>query len=395
LTPPLAMPTSMKRINDLFLSKVTFILLLCFLTIEISIGQSNALFILEGKCSIQNGIIHLGAIDRSYYPNSEEGYTVKLINGYFKFQAPIKYPYAFRLLIKQKGKLVFVSDMFFVEKGLQTININTGTSGNLPEINNILMKELKIDYANWFQSYYNIETKFNNKRDSLLHVFDNTLPLKVSSALMIAMDDLSSQNDTLLLQYTKKHPGSYVALWKLADKVTNGYKVIFDSILNCFSPNIKTTHTAKVLSEKLSTARVGSIGNRFPDLNISDTKRKILLHVIKENNKYTLIDFWFSSCSPCKAQFQELKRLYKSFSSKGFNIIGISVDSKEDFRNWQNVIYTSNLTWPQYLDIDQTVSRKLSILSYPSNFLLDKEGVIIYKNITLYELGKLLNDNLN
>ena len=361
---------------------------------EISVSQSYNSFVLKGKCSISDGLIHLGTLDGNYYPCIVDGYDVKLINGYFSIDAPIKYPYAFRILIKQNGVLVYVSDMFFVEKGLQTININVGENKGLLTIDNTSMEELKSDYALWFKSYNSEVNEFNIKKDSLLHIYNNSLPSKETSRLMNEMDKLSAHNDTLLLQYTKKHPGSFVALWKLVDKVTNGYKVIFDSILTCFSPEIKATYTAKALMETLKTARIGRVGNHFPALYLSDTKTKILLQTIQTNSKYTLIDFWFSSCAPCKSQFQELRRLYDSYSFKGFNIIGISVDQEEDIDKWRSAINSYGLIWPQYLDLNQTESRKLSILSYPSNFLLDEKGIIIAKNISLYDLSKILEDNL-
>lgn len=384
----------MKKIYSQFIFKALFIFLLCLITTEISISQIQTAFTLKGECNIPDGLVHLGLIDESYNSSKVEGYDANLINGHFSIEAPITDPSAFRLFIKQKGIVIYVSNMFFVEKGLQTISINAREYGSLPTIDNASMKELKSDYTLWFQSYNNEEEKLNFKRDSLSLIYNNSLPLKETSELMNGRVKLSVQNDTLLLQYTKKHPKSFVALWKLAERLTDGYEVIFDSIFTCFSQEIKATYTAKVLTEKLKTARIGKIGNRFPDLYLSDSKTKILVPVVQTKNKYTLIDFWFSSCGPCKAQLQELKRLYDSYFSRGFNIIGISVDQRENISNWRNAINSNSLTWPQYLDLDLKESQKLSILSYPSNFLLNKEGIIIAKDISLYDLSKILEDNL-
>lgn len=46
-------------------------------------------------------------------------------------------------------------------------------------------------------------------------------------------------------------------------------------------------------------------------------------------DKYLLIDFWTSWCPHCNAASPELKRLYSEYSSKGFEILGVSIDGNE------------------------------------------------------------------
>ncbi|MEY4935529.1 MAG: hypothetical protein RIS64_1888, partial [Bacteroidota bacterium] len=43
-------------------------------------------------------------------------------------------------------------------------------------------------------------------------------------------------------------------------------------------------------------------------------------------------------------------------------------------KNWKNVIKNFNLPWQQYLDLNGIEAKKLSIVAYPSNFLLDEQG---------------------
>lgn len=369
-------------------------IIVCLIYPVLSYSQSNEPFTLKGECDIQTGLVHLGTIESSYYPSKGDGYDAKLINGKFIFNEPIKYPYAFRLFIIRNGIIVYVSDLFFVEKGFQTIKVNVHESMNLPEISNSTMEEYKSTFAQWFDSYIQKDNKYSLKRDSIKQIYKNKLPVDIESSLANEMHQLSNENDIVLLNYTKKHPDSYVALWKLVDKVINGYKDIYDSIATSFSDKIKKTYTAKVLVEKLKTARIARLGNSFPILYLSDSKKNILVNAVHSNNKFTLIDFWFSDCSPCKAQFQELKKLYTNYASKGFNIIGISVDQKENINKWQKTIDLYGLNWEQYLDINNKETQKLSILAYPSNFLLDEKGIIIAKNITLTDLSKILENNL-
>ncbi len=368
---------------------------LCFTYPLLSIFcQTHDTFTLQGECNIQNGLVHLEPIDSIYYPSKICSFTTILSNGRFTFKGPIKYPLAYRLFVIENNKVVYHSNLFFVNKGLQTIMVNTKELGSLPEINNTTMQELRVNYFHSFKTYYLNVERNNLKRDSLNKTYNYKLPITVDSDLANEMKVLSNQEDSILLFYTKKHPNSYVALWKIVDKVTGGYNEIYESIISNFSDKIKKNYTGKLLSNYMKTAKVAKIGNIFPTLTLFDSIQNINIITKYSNNKFTLIDFWFSDCSPCKAQFQELRRLYEKYSIKGFDIISISIDQPEDIAKWKKTVNIYGLIWKQYLDINKNESRKLSIFSFPSNYLLDENGIILAKNIPLADLSEFLRVNI-
>jgi len=108
---------------------------------------------------------------------------------------------------------------------------------------------------------------------------------------------------------------------------------------------------------------------------------------------FHLVDFWFSGCAPCRAQFNTLKELYSQYSNKGFEIVGISND--KDKKEWGKAIIDEKLSWQQYWDMNRKDTHRLSINVFPSNFLIDSKGKIIAKNISLEALDELLSRDLN
>jgi len=62
--------------------------------------------------------------------------------------------------------------------------------------------------------------------------------------------------------------------------------------------------------------------------------------------------------------------------------------------NWENVLNKYQLEWPQYWDQDQKQSSKLAINIFPTNFLLDKNGKIIAKNLMPNQLSYFLSKHL-
>ncbi len=49
----------------------------------------------------------------------------------------------------------------------------------------------------------------------------------------------------------------------------------------------------------------------------------------QDKGKVVLIDFWATWCAPCLAEMPHLKKLYKELHQKGFEIVGISLDSNK------------------------------------------------------------------
>ncbi len=92
--------------------------------------------------------------------------------------------------------------------------------------------------------------------------------------------------------------------------------------------------------------------------------------------------------------FEKLKTIYQKYRFKGFEIIGISTDEKKNKADWKKAIIRYNLSWKHFWDVNGFWAQKLSINSFPTNFLLDNTGKIIAKNIEPTELEKLLEKNL-
>jgi alkyl hydroperoxide reductase subunit AhpC len=85
-----------------------------------------------------------------------------------------------------------------------------------------------------------------------------------------------------------------------------------------------------------------------------------------------------------------LKKIYAKYHNEEFEIIGVSVDQKLQKEEWKKTIAKYSLPWVQYWDIDGKKAAELNIIAYPTNFLLDENGIIIAKNIDPITLEKLL-----
>jgi thiol-disulfide isomerase/thioredoxin len=107
--------------------------------------------------------------------------------------------------------------------------------------------------------------------------------------------------------------------------------------------------------------------------------------------KYVLIDFWASWCRPCRQESPVLVNIYQEYQSKGFEIYSVSLDSKTE--NWQKAIEKDQLKWLHVSDLQgwqASPAFDYNVTAIPANFLLDKNGKIIAKNLR----GKALAEKL-
>jgi peroxiredoxin len=142
--------------------------------------------------------------------------------------------------------------------------------------------------------------------------------------------------------------------------------------------------------EKMANAMANlEIGKVAPDFTLL-TKDGVEVTLSSFRGKYLLVDFWASWCAPCRQENPNVVAAYKKFNKKGFEILSVSVD--EDREKWQEAIVTDKLTWSQVIDVrgEGSVAEIYAIQSIPTTFLLDREGVIVAKNLR----GEQLNEKL-
>jgi peroxiredoxin len=170
-------------------------------------------------------------------------------------------------------------------------------------------------------------------------------------------------------------------------------------LLGKFETNLPGHVYVAEMKEMLSTrekmeagAEATKEGNVAPDFTLTSTDGKeVALSSYK--GKYVLVDFWASWCGPCRKENPNVVKAYNAYNAKGFEVLSVSVDDNE--AKWLEAIKEDGLTWTQVRDTDKSVGTQYNVKQIPTTILLDKEGVIIAKNLRGEALEQKLAELLN
>lgn len=198
----------------------------------------------------------------------------------------------------------------------------------------------------------------------------------------IPEDSLSSRIDGLLASVKVGSPNHMTALRAFLE----GFQQSKSSLYVQYGRKYLAEYTdSSPLSQQIranvSAMEITATGAIPPDISLTNPDGKtVSLSSLRGN--VVMLDFWASWCKPCRAENPNVVKAYNKYHSKGFEILGVSLDKNK--APWVGAIAQDGLIWKHVSDLkgwQSAPARDYGVTSIPMTFLLDKEGRIIGKNL--------------
>jgi len=345
-------------------------------------------FVISGKITNAEGkYLHLDELKVS---SSVPVDSVELKkDGSFKFTGKINYPNFYLLRLNEKN---FVTLLVDTTEKITVIGdaanfsrdyIVEGSPGSLlvQELNNKLTKtKHKLDSIS---SRINVFRTHAEYRDTVIK-WNHELDFIKQSQTRYSTD------------FVQKHPFSLSSVLALYQKFDDSNYVVQDlqslkvaaSALNSFFPkseHVKALYanTQRLMIEEKNNKLQQFIeknGVNSPDITLPNYNgREIALSSLA--GKVVLIQFWSALNRDSRIQNEALVELYNKYKSKGLEIYQVSIDT--DRMAWLDAIKQDGLKWINVGDMkgSVTVTNYFNIKTIPSNYILDKDRRIAYKNL--------------
>lgn len=375
-----------------------FIFILLVTIVVLSSCEKGNHFTIGGKITHAEGdTIYLEEL----LVSSTKPFAKKVIdkNGEFLFKGEASIPTYYILKLSNDKSITLLVDSVdnvVVEADAANFGKEYVVSGSLGSIQikelteNLMRTQRKLDSLIQLNNLYQGNPDYEN------------LKTKWNQDYLEMLEEQSKYSTNFVLN----NPFSMASVFALYQKYRDQSYVIRDiqamktaaSALNAIYPNsmlVKALYenTLNLVREE-KAAKVREIiekeGINSPDFVLPDINGKeIALSSLR--GKTVLLHFWAAEDEGSRILNSLLVDAYKKYKNRGLEIYQVNVGQNRS--EWIDAIDKDKLTWINAGDLEGSTDAvlKYNIQSIPYNYLLDKEGKIVAKNLKGIDLDKALS----
>ena len=157
------------------------------------------------------------------------------------------------------------------------------------------------------------------------------------------------------------------------------------ALLLAFAAACSKEHAArpKVVAKKKPIAPVtagrADVGDVMPGYSTDYLNGK-RFDLAAEKGNVVLLNLWATWCVPCRYEIPELQKLHDRYASRGFKVIGVSID-ESGVDSVKQFAEEEKITYPIALDADGHLANVLQTTVLPTSVIIDRNGRIVWRKI--------------
>jgi|LSQX01.1.fsa_nt_gb peroxiredoxin len=128
--------------------------------------------------------------------------------------------------------------------------------------------------------------------------------------------------------------------------------------------------------------------SQAPDFSLQNMENKTV-KLSDYKKKIVIINFWATWCPPCRAELPDFVKFYDEYNSKGVEIIGIAVNSRN--ADIKSVIEQYKIKYPICISDKKVEAAYGGIRGVPTTFIIDKTGKIVLNRVGMIKEKELVD----
>jgi len=199
----------------------------------------------------------------------------------------------------------------------------------------------------------------------------------------IMMKQILQRRDSLLKTqqdfektFIMTHANSVLAPFMISISYMNYTPAELDSLMSILDPSLDSSLYVKIAAKRIENRKMSLPGHPAPEISLPDTSGRT--YSLREwTGKYLLLNFWASWNQRSITLSQQLLPVYEYYHKSGFDILGISLDTKSE--DWRAAVRKNYLPWVQVIESSGPrgdVPSRYNITGFPQMVVIDPEGII-------------------
>jgi thiol-disulfide isomerase/thioredoxin len=195
-------------------------------------------------------------------------------------------------------------------------------------------------------------------------------------------------DDGAIAQFAMQFAGALEHMPEGSEAAGKAYAAFGGAFVKSSNPQIKA------MGEGMAgmLRRLGLVGNemeiRGTNLDGQAFDQKTL------DGKVVLVDFWATWCGPCIAEMPNVLAAYEKYHDKGFEVVGISLDTDRDaleaFLKEKEIPWTILFEQPEGQGWQHPLAAYYGITGIPTVILVGRDGKVVSMDVRGEKLGEEL-----
>ena len=160
------------------------------------------------------------------------------------------------------------------------------------------------------------------------------------------------------------------------------------AILLLFAISCGREGVAPIAAKKRIAPKTGSsaelvarteVGDKMPAYSSTDLDGKPF-DLASERQSVVFLNVWATWCGPCRFEIPQLHALQEKYGSRGFKVIGVSVD-ETGADTVKQFVRDERISYPIVLDPEGKVANVLQTTVLPTSVIVDRSGTIVWRRV--------------